>query len=92
LANYGIPIQDSPAWEIYNRWCDYSVKEKVIPDAFTYFEKVLVGIDKYPITRGGFRYWLGRLQIPPGRGLDPYVWRDPVTKAWRLRDVDILEK
>jgi hypothetical protein len=92
MSYHGIPIEDSPGWEIYSRWVAYSVQEKVIPDAFTFYEKVLVGIDHFPMTRGGFRHWLARLQVPPRPRQPPYVWRDPVTNAWCLRDVDVREK
>lgn len=87
MARYSAPIEDTIGMEIYNRYVGYCVQEKVIPDPFVYWRVILVGREKYPISRGGFAHWLMRLQI----GVQPYIWRDPVTGAWRLRDVDIRE-
>jgi hypothetical protein len=92
MARYAAPIEGSVGYEIYQRWVRYSTGKAVIPDPFVFWEKVLVAQDKYPVSRGGFQHWLGRLQIPPAPGENPYVWRDPVTKAWRLRDLVISEE
>lgn len=89
MPRYATPIEESIGMEIYDRYVQYCTmpEVKAIPDPFSFFDVVLS--KEYPITRGGFAYWLRRLQIPPRAGEQPYIWRDPVTHAWRLRDVDV---
>ena len=90
MARYATMIEDSLGMEIYNRYVRYCDENgKGIPAPFVFWEVVLVGEDKYPISKGGFAHWLNRLQIPPYPGERPYIWRDPVTHAWCLRDVKI---
>lgn len=92
MAHYRTRIEETLGFEIYQRWVRYSTGQTVIPDPFVFFEKVLVGQEHYPMSRGSFQYWLNRLQIPSQPFQEPYVWRDPVTRAWRLRDIEIAEK
>lgn len=89
MARYAAPIDGTIGMEIYNRYASYCVQATVIPDPYVFWRVVLVGEDKYPISRSGFTHWLHRLQIPAGPGEPPYIWRDPKTGAWRLKDVDI---
>lgn len=91
MARYSSSIEGSLGMEIYDRYVSYCVKKKAIPDPFVYWRVILVGQDKYPISRGGFAHWLMRLQIPQEPGTMPYIWRDAETGAWRLKDVDVRE-
>jgi hypothetical protein len=92
MARYATPIEDTIGYEIYRRWVAYSDNNDHIPDPYIFYHVVLVGEDKYPISRSGFTHWLDRLQRPPTYNAMPYVWRDEKTHAWRLRDVDISAK
>ena len=89
MARYQTPIEESIGIEIYDRYVKYCTEIKAIPDPYIFFQVVLIERDRYPISRSGFTHWLMRLQMPPGHGETPYVWRDKETKAWRLRDVDV---
>lgn len=91
MARYATPIEGSLGIEIYNRYIAYCIEIKAIPDPFVFWQVVLVDRDKYPISKGGFAHWLSRLQIPQKPGSLPYIWRDPETHAWCLRDVDVQE-
>lgn len=90
MARYATPIEESIGIEIYNRYVQHCNEVKAIPDPYVFWEIILVGRDKYPISKGGFAHWLMRLQMPPRNGESPYIWRESDTKAWRLRDVDVL--
>lgn len=91
MAFYKTSIEDGPGIEIYNHYVAYCNKNgKAIPDPYIFW-KILVEEIKYPISRSGFTHWLNRLQIPRRYGEQPYIWRDPETKAWCLRDV-IVQK
>jgi hypothetical protein len=92
MARYSPRIEETIGFEFYRRWVRYSAEAGAVPDPFVLWEKVLVEQDKYPISKGGFAHWLNKLQVPPEPFVPAYVWRDPLTKAWRLKDIDILEK
>lgn len=82
---YGATLDGTLGMEIYTRYVDYCTAEKVIPEPYVFWRRILVERDQYPISKSGFQHWLMRLQM----GLSPLIWRDQVTGAWRLRDVDI---
>lgn len=92
MARYAAPIEDTIGYEIYQRWVRYCTEHNLIVDPFVFFDRILIGQDHYPVSRGCFRHWLDRLQRPAHYQADPYVWRDETTHAWRLRDVIIREK
>ncbi len=89
MARYKTPIRESIGFEIYERYVRYCTEQDVngIPDPYIFWELILVKRDKYPISRSGFTHWLNRLQM----GDEPLIWRDEITKHWRLRDIDVQE-
>ena len=91
MAFYKIEIEEGPGIEIYNHYVAYCKKNgKAIPAPYIFYE-ILVSELKYPISRSGFTHWLNRLQMPPAYGKQPYIWRDPDTSAWCLRDIIVDE-
>jgi len=91
MAYYKTEIEESPGIEIYNHYVAYCDRNhKAIPAPYIFYD-ILVGELGYHISRSGFTHWLNRLQIPVGYGAQPYIWRDPKTKSWCLRDV-IIQK
>ncbi len=92
MARHAKPIEDSAGMEIYNLLVAYCGEAKVIPNPHAFWENVLVGQNKYPISRGGFTHWWLRLQIPARPGDLPLIEQDPITRAYRIRDIDVLER
>lgn len=90
MARYASKLTESLGMEIYNRYVDYSVENDGVLPPYVFWQAVLVDIDGYPISKGGFAHWLNRLQVPQRPGEAPYIWRDQYG-VWHLRHVDILK-
>lgn len=72
--------------EIYQMIVRYAGDAKVLPNPHALWQKVIVGLYKYPISRGCFDYHWLRFQIA---GL---VEVDELTKAYRVADVELVVK
>ena len=90
MARYASRLIESIGMEIYNRYVDHSVENDGVLPPYVFWGEVLVKIDKYPISKGGFSHWLNRLQVPQSPGETPYIWRDHYG-VWHLKHVDILK-
>lgn len=80
------PIHEGTGREIYDMMVRYAEEHKVLPNPHAMWSKVIVGKYKYHVSRGCFDYHWMRFQLA---GL---VEVDPLTKAYRLADVDLVVK
>lgn len=79
-------IDKDTGTEIYDMMVRYAGEHKVLPNPHAMWRKVIVGLYDYRISRGCFDYHWLRFQIA---GL---VEVDPLTKAYKLADVDLVVK
>lgn len=78
------PINEGTGSEIYDMMVRYAGERKMLPNPHAMWQKVIVGLYKYQVSRGCFDYHWMRFQLA---GL---VEVDPLTKAYRLADVDLV--
>lgn len=81
-----IPVDEGTGSEIYSLIIRYAGEKKVLPNPHALWKKVIVGLYKYPVSRGCFDYHWMRFQIA---GL---VEVDKLTKAYKVADVDLVVK
>lgn len=86
MARPFMPIDEGTGNEIYNMIVRYAGERKVLPNPHALWQKVIVGLYGYPISRGSFDYHWMRFQIA---GI---VEVDQLTKAYRIADVDLVVK
>jgi hypothetical protein len=86
MARPFIPVDEGTGSEIYEMIKRYADERKVLPNPHALWQKVIVDLYGYPISRGCFDYHWLRFQIA---GL---VEVDPLTKAYRVADIDLVVK
>ena len=85
MARHATPLEDSPAWDIYQEFKKYSLTTQATPNPNAFYVNVMVP-NGYALSRGGFDYWWLRLLIAG------WISIDPVTRAVTIRDIELREK
>lgn len=85
MARRPTPLDESPAWDIYQELKQFAVTQQAIPNPSAFYENVMLP-KGYPLSRGGFDYWWLRLQLAG------WIRVDPATRAVVVRDLEIRDK
>ncbi len=85
MARHRTPLQDSPAWDIYQELKAYSLKQQAIPNQNAFYVNIFAP-KGYALTRGGFDYWWQRLAMAG------WITIEPSTHAVTVRDVLLTDR